>query len=129
MKVEIKKIKETKFPSHCLSLVLGDDEKVYASCYDGGVYCLDGSEKKPKKIVTHENISSGVKLCGDNIISSDYDGIIKWSDRKSHNELRKIKAHDFWSWQSAVSRDEKKIASVTGQYLVCLLYTSDAADE
>ena len=118
MKVELKKIKETKFPSHCLSLVLGDDEKVYASCYDGGVYCLDGSEKKPKKIVTHENISSGVKLCGDNIISSDYDGIIKWSDRKSHNELRKIKAHDFWSWQSAVSRDEKKIASVTGQYLV-----------
>ena len=91
MKVELKKIKETKFPSHCLSLVLGDDEKVYASCYDGGVYCLDGAEKKPKKIVTHENISSGVKLCGDNIISSDYDGIIKWSDLKSHNELRKIK--------------------------------------
>ena len=57
MKVEIKKVKETKFPSHCLSLVLGDDKKIYASCYDGGVYCLDDSEKKPKKIVTHENIS------------------------------------------------------------------------
>ena len=54
MKVEIKKVKETKFPSHCLSLVLGDDKKIYASCYDGGVYCLDDSEKKPKKIVTQQ---------------------------------------------------------------------------
>ena len=30
--------------------------------------------------------------------------------------MRYVKAHDFWSWQSALSPDQRMIASVTGRY-------------
>ena len=118
MKVEIKKVKETKFPSHCLSLALGKDGEIYASCYDGSVYCLENKQKTPKKVLSHDNILSGVSLCEDSIISSGYDGVIKWTNPKTHEEIKRVKAHDFWSWQSAISPDQKKFASATGQYLV-----------
>ena len=88
MKVEIKKVNETKFPSHCLSLALGKDDEIYASCYDGSVYCLENKQKTPKKVLSHDNILSGVSLCENSIISSGYDGVIKWTNPKTHEEIK-----------------------------------------
>ena len=118
MKVEIKKIRAIKFPSHCLSLALTHDQTIYASCVEGGVFAISKNNKNPEEVIKHDNFSSGVSICGDNIISSDYDGIIKWSRMSNYENIRQIKAHDFWSWQSATSPDNKKFGSVTGQYLV-----------
>jgi WD40 repeat protein len=116
MKVEIKKKKEIKLPSHCLSITRGPDSQLYAACVDGGVYLLDKKDKKDK-IVSHDNFVSGVNVFNDMIVSVDYDGIIKWTAIDSRKEQKKIKAHKFWSWQSKVSPDSKMIGSVTGQYL------------
>ena len=118
MKVEIKKIRAIKFPSHCLSLALTHDQTIYTSCIEGGVFAISKNNKNPEEVIKHDNFSSGISICGDNIISSDYDGIIKWSRMSNYENIRQIKAHDFWSWQSATSPDNKKFGSVTGQYLV-----------
>ncbi|MDC0201385.1 hypothetical protein OAK04_03220 [Verrucomicrobia bacterium] len=117
MKVEIKKKGEIKLPSHCLSIARGSDENLYAACVGGGVYSLDNKGNK-NKITGHDNFVSGVNVSHDSIVSADYDGIIKWTSIESGKEQRKIKAHEFWSWQTKVSPDSKMIGSVTGQYLV-----------
>ena len=117
MKVEIKKKTEIKLPSHCLSIALGSDEKLYAGCVDGGVYSIDKKGHKDK-IISHDNFVSGVNVSNGAIISSGYDGNIKWTSIDSGKEQRRIKAHKFWSWQSKVSPDLTMVSSVTGQYLV-----------
>jgi len=117
MKVEIKKKTEIKLPSHCLSIAPGPDERLYAACVDGGVYSLD-KKGHQDKIISHGNFVSGVNVSNGLIVSTDYDGNIKWTSIDSGKEQRKIKAHKFWSWQSRVSPDSKMIGSVTGQYLV-----------
>ena len=40
-----------------------------------------------------------------------------WHDVESRREIRRVKAHGFWSWQLALSPDGGRVASVTGQYL------------
>ena len=117
MKVEIKKKEEIKVPAHCLSIARGSDENLYAACVDGGVYSLDKKGNK-NEITRHDNFVSGVNVSNGSIVSADYDGIIKWTSIDSGKEQRKIIAHKFWSWQTKISRDNKMIGSVTGQYLV-----------
>ncbi len=117
MKVEIKKKEEIKLPAHCLSIARGSDENLYASCVDGRVYSLDKKGHR-NEITRHDNFVSGVNISNGSIVSADYDGIIKWTSINSGKEQRKIMAHKFWSWQTKISRDNKMIGSVTGQYLV-----------
>lgn len=45
------------------------------------------------------------------------DRALQWFDDAERQPLRRVKAHEFWSWDMAVSPDESRIASVTGQYL------------
>jgi len=41
-----------------------------------------------------------------------------WHDVPTRRLIRAVAAHDFWSWQLALSADGRRVASVTGQYLV-----------
>jgi WD40 repeat protein len=54
---------------------------------------------------------------GKTLISGGYDGALIWHDVESRKSVRRVKAHEFWSWQLALSRDGSRVATVTGQYL------------
>jgi len=109
-----------KLPSTVLGLDLSPDgSKLYAACMDYGVYAIDPKSGDSTQLYKHESFASGVHLLPDSqtLISAGYDGAVIWYDLESKKQIRKIPAHNFWSWQSDVSKDGKLFASVTGQYL------------
>ena len=112
--------KTHKLPTAVLGLdVSPDAARLYAACMDGGVYRVDAAGDKVELLFRHETYASGVCLVPDTtlLISSGYDGVLQWHDLASGKNVRKVEAHKFWSWQSAISADGRLFASVTGQYL------------
>lgn len=89
-----------------------------AGCMDG-VYEIKLKDKSYNRIGGHDSYVSGARylpLHG-TLVTAGYDGVLQWFDQTAKQSLRKWKAHDFWSWDMAVSPDQTMIASVTGQYL------------
>ncbi len=84
-----------------------------------GVYRIDLNGKSFKPIGSHDSYVSSASFLSKQgqLISAGYDGVLQWFDAQSEQVLRKVKLHEFWSWDMAVSPDEKYVASVTGQYL------------
>lgn len=121
-----------KLPTHCHDLTLGADGKIYVSCFDGGIYSVDFKKllNQYEKIAQHDNYASGIhwSAAQNQLISAGYDGQLKWIDPLEKKELRSVKAHDFWSWQSRISPDGSQVASTTGQYL-CGGYKYEPAPE
>jgi hypothetical protein len=112
--------KVIKLPSTVLGMDLTPDgSKLYAACMDYAVYSIDPKSGDSTQLYKHESFASGVHLLPNSsiLISAGYDGAIIWYDVDSKKQIRKIPAHNFWSWQSALSPDGKLFASVTGQYL------------
>ena len=66
----------------------------------------------------HESYASSVALLPDGVtlISAGYDGALLWHDLKERKTTRRVKAHEFWSWNMDVSTDGALVASVTGRY-------------
>ena len=131
MKVELKKGATLKMPTHCLSLARGESDQFYASCFDGGIYSVPKTRwKKPVMLAEHQNYASGVNWspAARHLISAGYDGRLLWTNPDEKKITREVKAHDFWSWQSAISPDGTRIASSTGQYL-CGGYKYEPAPE
>jgi len=100
--------------------VSADAKQLYAACMDGGIYQVDAESGASKLLTKHESYASGVcAVPGSSVvISSGYDGVLQWHDVSTNQTIRKVTAHKFWSWQSALSPDGKLFASVTGQYMV-----------
>jgi WD40 repeat protein len=96
-----------------------DASHLYAACMDGGIYQVNVSTGEAEVLTRHESFASGVCLIPESstLISSGYDGVLQWYDLSTKKTIRKVVAHQFWSWQSAVSSDGKLFATVTGQYL------------
>jgi WD40 repeat protein len=95
-------------------------DRVFAACANGVIYEVDIATGRANAFETkHESFASGCVLLpdGKTLISGGYDGALIWHDIETLQSLRKIKAHQFWSWQLALSPDGKRVASVTGQYL------------
>ncbi len=108
-----------KLPTAILGATLAaDDRSIVAGCMDG-VYQIDLLDKSFERVGQHDSyVSSAVFLENRNLfLTAGYDGHIQWIDRESKELKRNIKAHDFWSWDMALSPDQNLIASVTGQYL------------
>lgn len=97
-----------------------DGQTLYAACIDGGIYRVDVASKKHEKIGQHESYASALVTLpqSSRVVSGGYDGYLRWFDQITGEEIRAIKAHDFWSWNMSASPDERYIASVTGQYMV-----------
>lgn len=119
-KLTVKSVKEIKLPTGVLGLdVTRDAKSVFAACIDGGVFAVDLASGKAEKLAEHGSYASGAALVADSlvVISAGYDGVLQWHDTQARKTFRKVSAHQFWSWQAAVSFDGKHVASVTGQYL------------
>lgn len=118
--MKAQQLKTHKLPSAALGLgASADARQLYAACMDGGIYRLDAQTGQSGLLYRHESFASGVHVVPGTslLISCGYDGVIQWFDLAAGKTIRKIPAHRFWSWQSALSSDGKMLASVTGQYL------------
>ena len=119
--LKTEKVKDILLPSAVLALDATPDGKtLFAACQDGGIFVLDAESGRSELLGQHESYASGVALLpgGETLISGGYDGVLQWHDLAERKTLRKIKAHDFWSWDLDVSRDASLVASVTGRYEV-----------
>ena len=122
MQIKLTKSLDFKLPMGVLGGCLSADGlSLAAACMDG-VYLAslkpDEKGSRATKIGEHESYASSARFVDDDrvVISAGYDGTIRWLDLQQ-GERRSVKAHDFWSWEMAVSPNQKWIASVTGQYL------------
>lgn len=98
-----------------------DSSRVYATCMDGRIFEIIPETKSVTPFAeAHTSYASGCVLLpdGKTLISAGYDGCLRWHDVESKRQIRRVSAHDFWSWQLALSPDGRKVASVTGQFLV-----------
>lgn len=117
LKVEF--FRELKLPSPVLGFDAAPDGKTfYAACLDGSVSEVDADSGALRLLGKHDSYASSVHLVGGTsmLISGGYDGTLRWHDPARGRTIRTVKAHQFWSWQTALSRDGKRVASVTGQY-------------
>jgi WD40 repeat protein len=108
-----------KLPTAVLAVDLARDARtVYAGCMDG-VYQFDVESGDHERIGAHDSYVSGVALLEESgqLITAGYDGVLIWHDLQAGEWIRKVRAHDFWSWRMRVSPDARLVASATGQYL------------
>ena len=118
--VKTELVKEIKLPTAVLGLDGSADGKtLYAACFDGGVYEVSAESGEATLLGKHASYASGVVLLPQSslLISAGYDGVLQWRDLAEKKIVRKVAAHQFWSWQMAVSPNQQLVASVTGQYL------------
>jgi WD40 repeat protein len=113
------KVKEISLPAAVLAIDASPDGKaIFAACHDGGVYSVNVETGKHELLGKHDSYASGVALLpgGKTLISAGYDGVLLWHDLAAGKTIRHVKAHEFWSWDMAVSGDGSFVASVTGRY-------------
>src|SRR3954464_4123788 len=119
--MKLEKTRTISLPTGVLGLAgLPDGSRLYAACMDGRVYeILPGSDSVQPFAESHSSFASSCVLLpdGKTLISAGYDGCLCWHDTTDRSLIRRVKAHDFWSWQLALSRDGRKLASASGQFL------------
>ncbi|TWT91516.1 WD40 repeat domain-containing protein [Stieleria varia] len=118
-KITLKESSRYKLPMGVLSAtLLSDNDSLIAACMDGVYRSSLSKREQPRRLYTHDSyVSSVVALDDGVIVSASYDGNACWFDLNAEREIRRVKLHDFWSWDMAVSPDRTKLVSVTGQYL------------
>jgi WD40 repeat protein len=118
-RLTLKEVSKHKLPMGILSAaLLPDGQRLVAACMDGVYMSSLDPSLEPQRLYTHASYVSSVQYVGDEVIvSASYDGTACWFDLKAQQEIRRVKLHDFWSWDMAVSPDCRLLASVTGQYL------------
>jgi WD40 repeat protein len=111
--------KELKLPSPVLGLdVSTDGKKAWGACLDGTVHEVDLLSGERVPLGKHDSYASSVhKIAGQECaVSGGYDGVLIWHDLNEKKVLRRVQAHQFWSWQTADSPNGRFVASVTGRY-------------
>lgn len=146
MKIELNKIDRYAFSSGVLDFaVMADGLRLYAACMNG-IYELQfedsAKEKaKPKRIGRQGSYVSSVALIEStqSLLTAAYDGTFQIRDLagsmavpatvdvndnieskpQSAAILPRLseRIHSFWSWDMALSPDQRLVASVSGQYL------------
>jgi WD40 repeat protein len=119
--VKLEKKRDLTLPAGVLGLAMAPaGATLFAACMDGHVYQVEMETGGTISFsAQHGSFASGCVVLpdGDTLISSGYDGALIWHDTRTHREIRRVAAHNFWSWQLALSSDGARVASVTGQYL------------
>ena len=118
---KLEKVREVSLPAAVLALDAAPDGKtLLAACQDGAIYRMNAEAEAapPELLGRHASYASGVALLpdGKTVISAGYDGELQWHDLAERKMTRKVKAHEFWSWNLDVAVDGSLIASVTGRY-------------
>ena len=129
--MKIDEVKTIKLPTTVHDLALAPDcKRLWVACLDGCVRGLDLETEEHFLLGEHSRYASGVHALpdGKTVISAGYDGALLWHDVETRSCFRRIFAHEFWSWQSALSPDGRWLASSTGQYL-CGGYKYEPAPE
>ena len=120
--MKLEKLRDLTLPTAVLGLsASSDSERLYAACIDGAIYEVEvASGAATPFLEKHTSYASGALVVPNSatVISAGYDGFLLWHDLESKRAFRRVKAHDFWSWQMALSPDGARVATVTGQYLV-----------
>jgi hypothetical protein len=95
-----------------------DDKHLFAACFDGGIYRVEVESGAHNLLGKHDSYASGVQYLpkSGRLITSGYDGTLRWFDGESGRQIRVVEAHKFWSWKMRVSPDEKLVGTVTGRY-------------
>ena len=119
--MKLEKPRDISLPTGVLGLASSaDSSRLYAACMDGQIFEVDPASGARSAFTTkHASYASGCALLpdGKTLISAGYDGCLLWHDVETKTVIRQVKAHDFWSWQIALSPDGGRIATVTGQFL------------
>jgi WD40 repeat protein len=119
--VKLTKDKDLSLLTGVLGLAAAaDGTRLYAACMDGALYECDPTAGAVSPFADrHGSYASGCVLLpdGKTVISAGYDGWLLWHDVASKQCFRRVQAHQFWSWQLALSPDGSRVATVTGQYL------------
>ena len=107
-----------RVPSGVLAIALAPNEKSVLAGSLNGVYVASLESDEHEKLFEHDSYVSSVEWLDDStIISASYDGTACWYNVAKRQMIRRIRLHEFWSWDMAVSGDRSLLASVTGQYL------------
>lgn len=116
---KLTKLKEFKLATPVLALDTAPDGKtLFFACQDGGIFQVTVESGEIAPLGKHTSYASGVALLpdGQTLLSGGYDGVLRWHDLATRKTVREVQAHEFWSWDLAVSRDGTLVASVTGRY-------------
>jgi WD40 repeat protein len=112
---------DIRLPTGVLGLaVAADGRRAFAACADGSINAVNPESGEVHAFEErHQSFASNCVLLPDGrtLISSGYDGMLIWHDTATRACWRRVRAHNFWSWRTALSPDGKRLASVTGQYL------------
>jgi WD domain, G-beta repeat len=119
--VKLEKPRDIHLPTGVLALAgAADGSRLYAACMDGRVFEVEpvGGAVTPFA-GAHTSFASGCVLLpdGKTLLTGGYDGCLLWHDVETRQEVRRVKAHDFWSWRLVCSPEGERVVSVTGQYL------------
>src|SRR5437763_846645 len=85
-----------------------EGSRLYAACIDGRLFEINQDTCSTVPFDTaHTSYASGCVLLpeGQTVISAGYDGCLLWHHVPTRRLLRRVVAHDFWSWQIALSAD------------------------
>ena len=120
--MKLEKPRDISLPTGVLGLAAAPDgSRLYAACMDGQIFEVDPANGATTAFSEkHASFASGCVLLpdGKTLISSGYDGCLMWHDVETRTAFRRVKAHDFWSWQIALSPEGSRVATVSGQFLV-----------
>ena len=117
--LKLDRLVQHKTPTGVLGFDFGfSQEALFLACVDG-VYDMNSTSGEANLLYSHGSYASSVVTLADQktIVSAGYDGRIKWYDSQAKQIPQEIHAHEFWSWEMAVSPDRSLIASATGQYI------------
>jgi WD40 repeat protein len=119
--MKLEKPRDISLPTGVLGLAASPDgARLYAACMDGQLFEVDTANGGAVAFAgKHVSFASGCVALpdGNTVISAGYDGCLLWHDTATKRPFRRLKAHDFWSWQITLSPGGRHVASVTGQYL------------
>ena len=119
--MKLEKPRDLSLPTGVLGLAAApDSSRLYAACMDGQIFEVNPASGATTAFAEkHASYASGCVLLpdGKTLISGGYDGSLLWHDVETRAAFRRVKAHDFWSWQIALSPDGGRIATVSGQFL------------
>ncbi|MDP1562737.1 MAG: hypothetical protein Q8M16_15275 [Pirellulaceae bacterium] len=116
------RVQRWQVPTAILGLDLSPDEKTaYVGTFAGvGQLNLESGAYEP--LYTHESYVSGVHVVPDSnlLVSSGYDGQLKWFDLKKSEPSKTIAVADSWIWDLAAcqpAEQSPRIATASGRYL------------